>query len=325
MGNTNFPDGLTAMGIPLLGGGMIPTTYGTVYFVNPDTGNDGNSGRSMTKALSTLAEAYSRVTTNKDDVIVLSGNSGHAIAAGGLTISKSRVHIVGLGQFSLASLQGSRITTAAGVVSIQTIKNTGVRNSFHNLKIINSSTDATARWAFVEGGEGTLFTDCAFHMNASLDQTDVGAFLMGGDSCTFVRCTFGNDNLLVTAARTEFMIDAVSGAQSADGMKNCYFLDCVFQIQSSSATATLLAVADTAAAKFGTIFKNCVFFNIVSSGGGGIELTVAVKSVSGLVDATLYFVNPQTNAASFCTTADQFEISGSPVFSSNAFEGGTPA
>lgn len=312
------------MGIPVVGGG-IPATFGKVYFVNPDTGNDGNNGRSMAKAFSTLAAAYAKVESNKDDVIVLSGNSSHAIAAGGLTITKNRVHFVGVGQFSLSGCQGAKVSTAAGVVSIQTVKNLGVRNSFHNIKFINSSTDATARWAFVEGGEGTLFTDCAMQMNASLDQTDVGAVLWGGDSCTAIRCTFGNDNLLVTAARTEFMIDAVASAQSADGMKNCVFQDCIFQIQSSSATATLLAVADTAAAKFGTIFKNCVYFNIVSTGGGGIELTTAVKSVSSLVDATIYFVNPQTNSASFCTTADHFEVSGSPVFSANAFEGGTPS
>lgn len=313
------------MGLPVLGGGGIPATYGDVYFVDADNGLDANDGKSLDSALKTLSEAHDRMTTNNDDVCLLSGNGSHAIAAGGLNITKNRCHFIGLGQMSRSSLQGTKVSTASGVVSIQTIKNTGVRNSFHNIKFINSSTDATARWAFVEGGEGTYFSDCAFAMNASLDQTDVGAVLWGGDSTTAMRCTFGNDNLVVTAARTEFMIDAVAGAQSADGMKNCYFEDCVFQIQSSSATATLLAVADTSALKFGNIFKNCVFMNILNQTNSAAELTVAVKSVSSLVEGNVYFVNPQTNAASFCTTADNFEVSGSPVFSANAFEAGTPS
>jgi len=322
----NFPNGVSSMGIPLLGGGIIPTTFGTVYFVNPETGNDGNSGKSMNKALQTVAAAYSRVTTNKDDVIALSGNSGHALSDA-LLITKNRVHFVGLGQPSLAGLQGSRITMAdSSAINVEAmVKNTGIRNSFTNIKFVNSSAQSNAKYCFVEGGEGTFMADCTIHMNARLNQTATADLLMGGDSCSFLRVTVGNDNLLTSVARNVVAIDAVSGAQSADGMKNCVFRDCDFQVQSSNASALLLKVIDTAAAKFMSRFVNCRFSCIVSTGGGGVELTVAVASVSSLVDATLYFVNPQTNAASFCTTSDHFEISGSPVFSSNAFEAGTPA
>jgi hypothetical protein len=310
------------MGVPVFGGLGIPATYGKVYFVNPDTGNDGNSGLDMQHPLATIAAAYDLVTTNNDDVIVLSGYSAHPVTEL-LAVSKNRVHFVGLGLPSRASLQGTRITMAAGISAQCLMRNTGVRNSFTNIKFVMSSAETAVKYCVEEGGEGTLYSGCAIHVNAKLDDTATSDMLLSGDSCTFTNCTFGNDNLTTSAARAVVLVDGVTGG--AASMKNCYFEDCIFQIASSEANALLFKVADTAAVTFGNVLKNCVFFNIVHAGAGAVSLTIAVKSVSGLTGGTVYFVNPQTNSASFSTTSDQFEISGSPVFSSNAFEAGTPA
>ena len=87
---TNFPNGITSFGVPM----NMPFTTGTYYFVDADNGNDSNDGLSRDTPFLTLSKAVTSVTTNKDDVIVLSTNGSHQLTAM-LTISKSRVHFIG--------------------------------------------------------------------------------------------------------------------------------------------------------------------------------------------------------------------------------------
>jgi hypothetical protein len=46
MGTTNFPGGVTSFGVPVLGGGYaVPATTGNYFFVDSNTGSNGNSGK----------------------------------------------------------------------------------------------------------------------------------------------------------------------------------------------------------------------------------------------------------------------------------------
>ena len=38
---TNFPEGLTSLGVPLIGSGQVPVTSGNYWFVDGTNGNDG--------------------------------------------------------------------------------------------------------------------------------------------------------------------------------------------------------------------------------------------------------------------------------------------
>ena len=57
MAYTNYPNGLTSFGIPLVGSGMIPTSPGKILFVNYTTGSDANRGTDMSKPLKKAATA----------------------------------------------------------------------------------------------------------------------------------------------------------------------------------------------------------------------------------------------------------------------------
>ena len=54
MSLTNFPNGITSFGVPMMGG-MIPSTTGKYYFVNSVTGSNGNEGTDPSAPLATIA------------------------------------------------------------------------------------------------------------------------------------------------------------------------------------------------------------------------------------------------------------------------------
>ena len=55
---TNFPNGITSMGIPVLGGAAIPfgvARDAKVFFIDPRIGSDSNDGLSPRKPLAIVA------------------------------------------------------------------------------------------------------------------------------------------------------------------------------------------------------------------------------------------------------------------------------
>jgi len=276
----------------------------------------------------TLEAAYTAATSNNNDVILLSAHTTHAISTG-IAWTKNRIHVIGMDGGGRLVQQGAKIELSGAVDSAYVIKNTGVRNSFRNIKFIQSSTHANALNVVQFAGEGNLYEDCSFVFGVAnnIDLTTAAEALMGEDSGTFRRCSFGTDVLLTAAARNIMAFDAISGASSADGAKSNRFIDCEWLTMSSDAGAQLIKVVDTAGAKFLNEFVDCRYMAVISSGGGGIAITNAVQSVASFVDGSFHFIRPTTNGCTnFCATLNsQFTISGAPVFSSNAHEGGTPA
>jgi hypothetical protein len=230
MSITNFPNGISSYGVPVLGGGGIPATPGKVFFVDYGAGSDGNAGTDISQPLKTIAQAYSLATTNKDDVICLIGNSTHVLTSM-LTVAKNRVHFVGLdgsggrpyGQNAKISLG---VTTAA--TDIGTLKNTGVRNSFSNIKFINNNTVAEGIYCVVEAGEYAKYSQCEFYKSTDLDVTGAAELVQNGDSPTFEDCTFGSTANALSGAVVRPCVlltkAVVTGKVSRDGMfRNCRF------------------------------------------------------------------------------------------------------
>lgn len=195
MGLTNFPNGISSFGIPVLGsGGMIPPGPGQVFFVDYTNGSDGNSGTSTTAAFKTVEYAYSRTTSGNDDIIALMGSATHVLSAM-LDVSKSRVHFVGIdgtngrlyGQNAKVSL-----TATSGATNVFTMKNTGVRNSFTNIKWMNSSTVAEGLYCVGEGGEYALYQNCEIYKDTDLNETTAAELVLNGDSAQFFNCTIGS-------------------------------------------------------------------------------------------------------------------------------------
>lgn len=207
-------------------------TFGTVYWVDYDHGSDSADGLTKDTALKTISAAYSLVTTNHHDVIFLSGNSAHAQTSM-LDISKSRVHFVGLNGRSGAYGLGARTRITMGdstvAADIALMKNTGVGNTFHNIKFDSSSTVAASVYTVAEGGEYSIYEGCEFYKSTDLDQTAAAEVLNNGDSAQWLNCVFGSTVNIVAdnVIRPNMLLtrETITGKVCRDNIiDNCLFL-----------------------------------------------------------------------------------------------------
>lgn len=130
---TNFPNGVSSFGVPLIGAGPVLTT-GTVFFVSSTTpgASDGNDGRSPTTPLATIDAAIGKCTANAGDtIIVMPLHVETVVAAAGVALDVAGVTIIGLGtgsarprvNFTTAVAASVRVTAAN--CSVQNILFTG--------------------------------------------------------------------------------------------------------------------------------------------------------------------------------------------------------
>jgi hypothetical protein len=230
MGFTNFPNGVTSFGIPMMGG--LPPTFGNVWFVDYANGSDGNHGKDMQHAFKTLSKAHDACTTNNNDYILIDGYS-EVVETAMIDFSKSRVHVWGCNGSppGLGYGAGARVTlgVTTAAADIATIKNTGTRNTFTGIKFSNSNTLATCLYTFAEGGEYTRFNNCEFYKSSLLTTDLTAEVLCNGDSSQWYGCTFGdlvNERGASTKERPNVLLtrELITGKVARD----CSFVDCTF-------------------------------------------------------------------------------------------------
>lgn len=311
MSITNYPQGISSFGIPVLGGGGVPATFGTVYWVDATNGNDGNDGLGPGEdhALKTVSAAYSKVTTNKHDVIMLSGVAAHSLTDE-LTVAKNRVHFVGLGGGSRYMGQRARfelgVTTGSAIAAVQV---TGVGCTFTNIKFRSVDTLSTSLYAVADGGEFTQFTNCSFEKATDLDQTTAAELLCNADTGYYKNCSFGNCIYTVSVARSVILFtrETITGKVARD----CIFEDCIFMNRTSAAGSVHLKMTGNDIERL-CLFKNCTFWTAkTSSATQSLVAGVASALTDGEVLLQNCVVQNVTNVAA--NTAGIFTNSPTPV------------
>jgi len=190
-------------------------TFGNVFVVmDPDDTDEENyqrlqdvmrvDPRGKVRFFTSLSSAYDATESNNNDVIVLDGNSTHELSSM-LTVSKNRVHFVGLDwllgirrRYGQSSKVNLGVTTAA--TDIATLKVTGVRCSFRGIKFTNANTVTEGIYCVADGGEYTYFENCEMYKSTDLDQTGAAELVANGDSSHYKDCYIGST------------VDAISGA-----------------------------------------------------------------------------------------------------------------
>ena len=261
---TNFPNGISSFGMPIMGG---PMTFGTAYFVDYRNGSDGNTGKSTTKAFKTLSKAYDTVTSNANDVIFIDGDST-VVETAMLDWSKNRVHVIGCngvpGHYGAGAKVSLGVTTAA--TDIATIKVTGVRNTFSNIKFMNSNTVAEGIYCVADGGEYTRWFNCEFYKSTDLDQTGAAELLCNGDSCMYYNCTIGSNVNAISGAIIRPCVlltrETITGKVCRDSM----FQGCLFWRKCGNTANRFVYGANANDVERMLLFKDCVFFNTKLAG-----------------------------------------------------------
>jgi hypothetical protein len=288
MGLTNFPRGVSSFGIPCVGGGGIPATSGQVVFVDSDNGSDGRSlkSNSIKRAFKTIAKAYASVVSNANDVIALVGSATHTLTEM-LTVAKNRVHFIGLDCAGRMYGQGAKvslgITTA--VTDLATILNLGGRNSFQNLKIINSNTLAQALYSFIDGGEYMFMNGCEIYKESMLNITGAAELVMNGDSAQVYRTTIGSlANLLVgnVIRPNVLMTKGIAGAGLV--ARDVAFKDCQFWKKASHVNNRFFYGANATDVERMLLIENGLFFSQKLSGAVPAQcVEFAAEQTSGYV------------------------------------------
>jgi len=220
----------------------IPT-FGNIFVVlDPDDYDEGNfqhmqelfsadpDGR--VRFFTDLSLAEDVAESNNNDVIVLDGNSSHALTTF-ITNDKNRLHYIGLDYLMGMKRrigQSTKVTIAGSIsTNTSTIRNTGIRCSFRGIKFDSSNTSTSALWAFEDGGEFTYFDSCHFVRSAILTTATAADLLMNGDSSEFHNCSFGGTAYNITANGNRPCVDLkkeqITGKVCRDGIfENCLFL-----------------------------------------------------------------------------------------------------
>lgn len=288
--------GPTWNGLTMVNG--IPAGLTKVFYVDYGVGSDGNRGTDSSRPLKTIAKAYSLLTTNKNEGIALMGSTTHTLTEM-LTVAKNRVHIFGYdpggrpyGQNAKVSLG---VTTAA--TDIGTMKNTGVRNSFSNIKFINENTVDEGIYCVVEGGEYTVYDTCEIYKSTDLDVTGAAEMAMNGDSAVVRNCTIGSNANAISGAVIRpcvILTKALAGAGLVS--RDVLFENCRFwRWNGNTANAFVWATTATDVER-AMEFKDCLFLSTAKSTA---TPAVAVGGASALTDGEILLTG--TTAENGCT------------------------
>lgn len=282
MSLTNFPNGITSFGVPVLGTiGGLPFT-GNYYFVDPVNGADGNEG-SVELPLKTLYGALAKCTAGNNDVVVLVGNgaaSGSArlstanaqsitpsATTGTLNWNKDATHLIGVCA-PTGVAQRARIAPPSGTYTATTFGSDAFINVtasgcyFANISVFcGFSTGSASMIAWTDSGSRNAYSNV--NIFGMADAASAGGAnartlkLNGGGEHTFIGCTLGGDTVARSAANAT--------VELAGGTARNSFIDCTFPFQCSAGTPEGLRVAAASGMDRYALFKGCSFINNVGS------------------------------------------------------------
>jgi hypothetical protein len=298
MSLTNWPNGIFAT--PNIGGGIMTGPKCEVLFVDYATGSDGNDGKSWDTALKTLSQAHSNVTTNSNSVIYVNGNSA-VVETAMINFTKSRVHVVGVngpynpGGYGCGARVQIGVTTDTDDIAL--IANTGVRNTFTNIKFISANTLAQALYCVAEGGEYTRYYGCEFykstHLTAAASGNLAAEVLCNGDSAQFYDCWFGDlVNSRGTAgscvrANVSFDREQLTGKVARD----VTFRNCRFNVKAADSGVAHCYITAATDIERSLVFDNCQFWNAhLAAADPGEAILIAAAQTEGKI----LLINPST-------------------------------
>ena len=330
MALTNFPNGITSFGVPVIGGiGGIPFS-GNWYFVDPVNGADGNDG-SADYPLATLYAAINRAVSGNNDVIVLMSNGASSGTArlstalaqtidptattGTLNWNKNATHLIGMGAPTRVG-QRARIAPPTGTYTASTfgadtfINVTGAGCLFANIDIfVGFSTGSASMIGVLEAGGRNAYQNVNIQGMgdaASAGGANARTLKITSQENTFTDCVLGLDTVARSAANAT--------VELASGTARNSFIGCTFPFQTSAATPLGVLASAASAIDRWQLFQQCTFINNIKSTSTQMSaLATLPASAGGLLlmkDCTMVGI---TEFGSDATTLGQIYVDGASV------------
>lgn len=305
MGLTNFPGGLSSMGVPVVG--PLFGQNSKSFFVDGASGSDGNNGLSSRRPLKTVSKAHSLCTAGRNDVVYVMGNgatSGTARETATITWSKNATHLIGVAAPGLVA-QRARISTASStsaVTPILTVSGSGCL--FQNLHLFQDfSTDATNICVEVTG-ERNVFQRChiAGGGNATgADNVGMRSLKITGGSGNgehlFEDCVIGLDTIpRGAAASAEFEVDG--------GSPRNIFRRCLFIARTDAAAHDMILVGTGGIDRF-LIMEDCIFWNDIVGGGTNMD---ELFNISASIGGDILLMNCVRKGATAIETGSSGQV-----------------
>lgn len=227
---TNFPQGVSSFGIPLIGAGPILTT-GSVFFVNNSVpgASNGNIGDSPDRPLATLDFAIGKCVASRNDVIILGpGHRENLTAAFAVDVDVSGVQIHGIGHgenrptfnFTTSTAASFRVGGNGRGVTLSNILFTGGIDALTgplaiqgpDCRLLNIETrDVTGQATnFINTNSATdrLLIDGWFHNGAAAAGAQCAIFLNGCENPVIRNFSIiGNFSVAAIDIRTAAVVD----------------------------------------------------------------------------------------------------------------------
>lgn len=281
MSLTNFPNGVSSFGVPVLPGMPTPFT-GKYFFVDPVNGSDGNTGTDPSRAFATIYKAYSRCTAGKNDCVFLISDGTTASTArlslalaqsvdstattGTLTWAKNATHLIGISSSSMNPR--ARLAPPTGTYTQATFASgnfvvvTAAGCSFQNISVFHGfSTGGNSQIAWTDSGGRNSYDNVFFGGAAdaaSAQSTSSRSLLVSGSGeNVFRNCTIGLDTVTKTVANASL--------EFAAGTTRNTFEACRFPFQTSAATPLGILATGNASIDRWQLFRGCTFMNNVNS------------------------------------------------------------
>jgi hypothetical protein len=282
---TNFPNGISSFGVPIVGGSVpaVPSGVGTVYYVDQQRGNDALDGLSPSNAMLTLSAVHAKMTANQDDTVLVFGSTSSIAVRETATLSwsKDKCHIIGMNAFNRVSHRVSiRAASGSSLTPLMTVSAGGC--VFMNLHLYQGYATDEAQICLSVTGERNAWYNC--HIaggGAALAAAHAGCrslVLAGGSGQVgenyFNSCTIGLDTSTFDAANANIEITGHSPRNT--------FEDCdIITYTGSSGAARVFLLVGSGGIDRTTRFSRCRFINATRSSATAMTQAMSVHASAG--------------------------------------------
>jgi hypothetical protein len=306
---TNFPNGITSLGIPTFGTSSIPPFTGNYFFVQETTTAGVSAGAGTAQSpYNTLAQALAQCVSGNDDVIFIQGTV-HLSAA--LAWNLDKTHLIGVCS-PLKRGKRARISVTGSTPFGPLVNVTGSGCLFQNFGTFFGfpTTGATTPIAWQDSGGRNTYNNVEFLgfgdatvTTGTANQTGARAFKLNTSvgETTFRSCVFGLDTIVRNA--TNYTVE-IAGAAPRVTFENCDF---EADLGGSGGGSSHLLVGAVGIDRYLNLI-GCRFMNSIKSGATTMTQALNVNAAAGgvilLDQCTGYGFTHWETVASACVLLD---------------------